>query len=87
MSSIMPPKALAPKNTGRSPKRPVLERGKDSTAKAIRWTILSLPCGAGGGALRAKGRLLSEGDNKRQRDVEVLAHQARLMVIETKRNK
>ena len=49
MSSIKPPKALAPTNTGSKPKRPVLARGKESAAKAKRWTILSLPSGTGGG--------------------------------------
>ena len=49
MSSITPPKALAPKNTGSNPKRPVLERGKESAAKVTRCTNLSLPFGAGGG--------------------------------------
>ena len=32
ISSIIPPKALAPKNIGSSPKRLVLESGKDSAA-------------------------------------------------------
>ena len=50
MSSIAPPKALAPMKTGSSPKRPVRASGKASAAKAIRCTILSLPSGAGGGA-------------------------------------
>ncbi len=49
MSSITPPKRLAPKNTGLNPKRPVLERGKASAAKAMMCTNLSLPSGAGGG--------------------------------------
>ena len=47
MSSITPPKALAPTNSGSNPKRPVLERGKDMAAKAMRCTILSLLSGAG----------------------------------------
>ena len=47
ISSIRPPKALAPKNTGSNPKRPVLASGKESAAKAMRCTILSLPLGAG----------------------------------------
>ena len=38
-----------PKNTGSNPKRPVLERGKESAAKVTRCTNLSLPFGAGGG--------------------------------------
>ena len=50
MISITPPKTLAPTNTGSKPKRPVLERGKESAAKAKRCTSLSLPSGAGGGA-------------------------------------
>ena len=49
MSSITPPKRLAPKNTGSKPKRPVLDRGKASAAKAMRCTILSLPAGNAGG--------------------------------------
>ena len=36
MSSMRPPKTLAPTNTGNKPKRPVLDRGKDSAAKAMR---------------------------------------------------
>ncbi len=54
MSSMRPPKALAPKNTGSSPKRPVLARGKESAAKAMRCTTLSMPSGAGGGASRGQ---------------------------------
>ena len=50
MSSIAPPKAHAPMKTGRRSKRPVRARGKASAAKAITCKILSLPCGAGGGA-------------------------------------
>ena len=49
MSSIAPPNALAPRKTGNSPKRPVRASGKASAAKAMRWTSLSLPSGAGGG--------------------------------------
>ena len=49
MSSMAPPKALAPRKTGNSPKRPVRASGKASAAKAMRWTSLSLPSGAGGG--------------------------------------
>ena len=49
ISSMAPPKALAPMKTGRRPKRPVRARGKASAAKAMRWTILSLPAGAGAG--------------------------------------
>ena len=48
----MPPKTLAPKNTGRKPNRPVLESEKESAAKALRFTTLSLPLGAGGGAFK-----------------------------------
>ena len=47
ISSIAPPKALAPTKTGSNPKRPVLERGKERAAKAMRCTNLSLPSGAG----------------------------------------
>ena len=54
ISSIRPPKALAPTNTGRNPKRPVLERGKDSAVKAMRCTNLSLPSGIGGGASKGQ---------------------------------
>ncbi|MEE2999632.1 MAG: hypothetical protein VX693_06880 [Pseudomonadota bacterium] len=36
MSSIKPPKALAPTKTGSKPKRPVLESGRESAAKAMR---------------------------------------------------
>jgi len=50
MSSIAPPKALAPINTLGSPRRPVRARGKASAAKAMRCTSLSLPSGKGGGA-------------------------------------
>ena len=54
MSSIIPPKILAPTNTGSNPKRPVLERGKDRAAKATRCASLSLPTGAGGGAFKGQ---------------------------------
>ena len=54
MSSIKPPKALAPINTGNNPNRPVLARGKESAAKAMRCTILSLPSGVGGGASKGQ---------------------------------
>ena len=54
ISSIIPPKTLAPKNTGSNPKRPVLERGKDNAAKAMRWAILSLPLSTGGGASKGQ---------------------------------
>jgi hypothetical protein len=54
ISSMAPPKALAPMKTGRRPKRPVRARGKASAAKAMRWTILSLPAGAGGGWSRGQ---------------------------------
>jgi hypothetical protein len=50
MSSMRPPKALAPMNTANSPRRPVRARGKASAAKAMKCTSLSLPSGAGGGA-------------------------------------
>ena len=53
-SSIIPPKALAPKNMGSKPKRPVLERGKDMAAKAMKCTILSLTLGACGGASKGQ---------------------------------
>ena len=49
MSSMRPPKALAPMKTGMSPTRPVRASGKARAAKAIRCTILSVPSGAGGG--------------------------------------
>ena len=42
MSSIIPPKALAPTNTGSNPKRPVLARGK-SAAKAEYQRAASAP--------------------------------------------
>ena len=54
MSSIIPPKKLAPKNTGNKPKRPVFERGKERAAKAIRCTTLSLPSGASVGASKGQ---------------------------------
>ena len=54
MSSIIPPKALAPTNTGVNPMRPVLASGKESAAKAMRCTNLSLPSGAGGGASKGQ---------------------------------
>ena len=54
MSSIIPPKALAPTNTGSNPKRPVLARGKESAAKAMRCTTFSLPSGACGGVSKGQ---------------------------------
>ena len=48
MSSITPPKALAPKKTESKLMRPVLERGNDRAAKAVRCTNLSLPSSAAG---------------------------------------
>lgn len=54
MSSMAPPKALAPMNTGSRPKRPVRASGKASAAKAMKCTSLSLPSGAGGGASRGQ---------------------------------
>ena len=51
---MRPPKTLAPKNTGSNPKRPVLERGKANSAKAMRCTTLSLPSGAAGGTSRGQ---------------------------------
>lgn len=54
MSSMAPPKALAPMKTGSRPKRPVRASGKASAAKAMRCTSLSLPSGAGGGASRGQ---------------------------------
>ncbi len=54
MSSMRPPKAVAPINTGSKPNRPVLARGKERAAKAMRCTTLSLPSGAGGGASKGQ---------------------------------
>jgi hypothetical protein len=54
MSSMRPPKALAPMNTATSPRRPVRASGKASAAKAIKCTSLSLPSGTGGGASRGQ---------------------------------
>ena len=54
MSSMAPPKALAPMNTGSKPMRPVRASGKASAAKAMKCTSLSLPSGAGGGASRGQ---------------------------------
>ena len=54
MSSMAPPKALAPTRTGSKPKRPVRASGKASAAKAMKCTSLSLPSGAGGGASRGQ---------------------------------
>ena len=54
MSSIVPPKALAPTKTGSNPKRPVLERGKESVANMMRCTTLSLPLGAGVGVSKGQ---------------------------------
>ena len=54
ISSMAPPKALAPMMTGIRPKRPVRASGKASAAKAMKWTILSLPAGAGGGWSRGQ---------------------------------
>ena len=49
ISSIAPPKALAPMKTGNRPIRPVRASGKVSAAKAMKWTNLSLFSDAGGG--------------------------------------
>ena len=54
MSSMTPPKAHAPTNTGINPKRPVLERGKDRAEKKTRWTSLSPRSGADGGASKGQ---------------------------------
>jgi len=54
MSSMMPPKALAPMKTGSNPKRPVRASGKARAAKAMKCTSLSLPSGAGGGASKGQ---------------------------------
>jgi len=54
MSSIIPPKVLAPKKTGSNPNRPVLARGKESAAKAKRCMTLSLPFGASGAVSRGQ---------------------------------
>ena len=54
ISSMAPPKALAPMKTGSSPKRPVRASGKARAAKAMKCTSLSLPFGAGGGASRGQ---------------------------------
>ena len=54
MSSIAPPKALAPMKTVSRPMRPVRASGKASAAKAMKCTSLSLPSGAGGGASRGQ---------------------------------
>ena len=51
---MRPPKELAVTNTGSNPKRPVLERGKESAAKAMMCTNLSLPSGAGGGVSKGQ---------------------------------
>ncbi len=51
---MIPPKALAPKSTGNNPIRPVLARGKESAAKAIMCTNLSLPFGADGGVSKGQ---------------------------------
>ena len=54
MSSMRPPKALAPMKTATSPRRPVRASGKASAANAMKCTSLSLPSGAGGGASRGQ---------------------------------
>ena len=54
MSSMTPPKALAPMKTGSKPIRPVRDSGKASAAKAMKCTSLSLPSGAGGGVSRGQ---------------------------------
>ena len=80
MSSIAPPKALAPINTLSSPRRPVRASGKASAAKAIRCTSLSLPSGAGGGAssgqsiatVRARPTMIVSGISKYLRMMCVL---------------
>ena len=54
MSSIVPPKTLAPMKTGSKPKRPVRASGKASTVNAMKCKSLSLPSGARGGASRGQ---------------------------------
>ena len=88
MSSRRPPKALAPTNTSVNPMRPVLASGKESAAKAMRCTTLSLPSGAGGVASRGKHRdRQNEGDGEGDWDVEVRAHRLRLLLATMKGNK
>ena len=78
ISSMAPPKALAPMKTGSRPKRPVRASGKASAAKAMKWTILSLPAGAGGGWSRGQSiaTVSVKEDDECQGNVEVLAHGA-----------
>lgn len=49
ISSITPPKALAPIITGSSPIRAVRDKGNASVPKATKCISLSLPSNAGGG--------------------------------------
>ena len=76
MSSIAPPKALAPRKTGNSPKRPVRASGKASAAKATKCTSLSLPSGAWGWRLQGPEHRDGQGERHDYGEgyVEVLAH-------------
>ena len=67
--------------TGSKPKRPVWASGKASVAKAMKWTSLSLPSGAGG--RRLQGPEHRDGQGERHDygkvNVEVFAHPPLLM--------
>ena len=54
MSSIAPPKALAPINMEIRPMRPVRASGNESAAKPMKCTSLSILSGTGGGASRGQ---------------------------------
>ena len=82
MSSITLPKAIAPTKMGSNPSRPVLEKGNDRSAKAIRCTTLSLSSGAGGGASNGHSMVIVRGCgyDDAKGDVEILACPTRLLV-------
>ena len=76
ISSMAPPNALAPMNTGNRPKRPVRASGKASAAKAMKWTILSLPAGAGGGL--SSGQSIATVSAKRTMSVRGISRYLRI---------
>lgn len=80
MTSIMPPKALAPTKTGISPKRPVRARGKARAAKATRCTSLSVPSGVGGRLIDGPehGHCQNRRHDECEGDIKILAHANRV---------
>ena len=79
INSMAPPKALAPMKTGSRPKRPVRASGKASAAKAVKWTILSLPAGAGGGWSR--GQSIATVSAKRTMSVRGMSRYLRIATV------